>query len=337
MKSEVATDGMGSVRHWLEGRDGILLISHERPDGDAIASVLALFLALRDEGRRVFAYFPIERFSGRYQPLLQDVGQLAGLCLGSDKPPTDGLQGVLCLDTSNWRRAGLPEDFDRRETALSVCNIDHHPDNSRFAEVNWIEPECGATAQMVMWLLRDRGSRMTREIANLLLVGLVADCGGFRFQNTTPAVLRDAAELSEQGAEYSRVIDTLFFNEPYNKIRFKNHLLENAQFAFGSRLLYAVLEPEMLGKFGLQPSDVEDCIDSLRAVSGVEVTCLVQPVDGDVRFSLRSRRLPFNVAEMAHRLGGGGHPLAAGIRLPKTDLSSALESFLGVAAEWFET
>lgn len=327
---------IGEVWSWLEQRRRIIILSHERPDGDAFASVLALFVGLRQGGWQPSVYFSPEDIPVRYRPLLADVCAEPEVYWGSSSfSAINDFEGVLCLDTSNKERMDQPPDFDSVYPLAGICNIDHHGDNSRYGEVNWIDPEFAATAQMVLRLLNAGKTEITPQIASLLVIGIVTDCGGFRFQNTDSMVLRDAAALIEAGAEYGRIIDTLFFNEPYNKLLLKTYLLENAKFKFDGRLLCSVLEPEILEKLGLTKGDTEDCIDTLRTVAGVEVTCLIQPTENGVRFSLRSRQLPYNVADMAHRLGGGGHPLAAGISIPNTSVEEGLQRFLKEVEEWF--
>ncbi len=336
MNPSSANQSIDQVWQWLDQRRHLLLIAHERPDGDAFASVLGLFLALREAGKEAQAYFSVDSMPARYRPMFSRVGLEPGLCFAPDTPAINGLDGLICLDTANWERADLPSGMSQEMAEISCCNIDHHPDNSAYGQVNWIDETYAATAQMVMAMLQCRGLKISQECTTLLLTGLVADTGGFRFQNTDAKALRTAAAMLDDGADYAAIVDTLYCNEPFNKMRLKAHLLENSVFAFDNRLLYAVMEPAMIEKLGLSPADTEDCIDILRVVAGVQVACIVQPAEDGVRFSLRSRRLPYNVAEMARQLGGGGHPLAAGANMPKVGLKKALQRFMTVLERWFE-
>ncbi len=336
MNPSSANQSIDQVWQWLDRRDRLLLVAHERPDGDAFASVLGLFLALRELGKKTQAYFSVDSIPTRYRPLFSRVGLEPGLCLATDTPAISDFDGLICLDTANWARADLPAGMSQETAETACCNIDHHPDNSAYGQVNWIDESYAATAQMVMAMLQYRGLKVSPDCATLLLTGLVADTGGFRFQNTDAKAMRAAAAMIDGGADYAAIVDALYFNEPFNKMRLKTYLLENSVFAFDNRLLYAVMEPAMIEKLGLCPADTEDCIDVLRVVAGVQVACLVQPVEDGVRFSLRSRRLPYNVAEMARQLGGGGHPMAAGVNLPNIDLEKGLQRFLTVLEKWFE-
>ncbi len=336
MHSEQAVNSIDVVWNWLEQKRNILLVGHERPDGDSFASVLAMFLALRDWGKRVEAFFSCEEFPYRYHPIYKRIEDQTGICLGGVPALSRNFDGLLCLDTSTWARVDLPDGVNRKRPRMEVCNIDHHGDNQRFAKVNWVEADYAATAQMVFDLLKYRQIPISGLAAELLLTGLITDTGGFRFQNTNAATFRAAASLLERDAQYGVLIDSLFFNEPYNKLLLKNKLLENGRFEFDGRLLWSVLDSSLLHKFNVKAADTEDCIEALRGVAGVEVACLIQPDDESVRFSLRSRRMPYNVAEIARRLGGGGHLFAAGIKLPETDLEEAKTRFFNTARTWFK-
>ncbi|OPZ26172.1 MAG: Bifunctional oligoribonuclease and PAP phosphatase NrnA [Lentisphaerae bacterium ADurb.BinA184] len=164
---------------------------------------------------------------------------------------------------------------------------------------------------------------------------MVADTGAFRFSNTTPATLRLAADLRDHGADYPAVMDSLFFQEPLGLLRLGAALLESAELAYGGRLIYAVLKPELLEQFGVQPSETEDIIDVLRRVQGVEIACLIQPEPAHTRFSFRSRSPALSVADLARRLGGGGHHAAAGARIPAVPLPEAKQMLLDLTEKVF--
>ncbi len=325
-----------AVWEWLEQRKGVLIVGHERPDGDAYAAVLAAYVLFRAAGVDAQAYFSIDDYPYRYRPIFNRVKDQSGISLGGEPRLKQNYDGLVCLDASTWERVDLP-----REAAApareNICNIDHHVDNSGYGKLNWINPGCGATAQMILKLAKFRQLPIASPAADLILTGMITDTGGLRFQNTDAELLRDVADLLDLGANYGNLIDCLFFNEPYNKLRLKSRLLEKARFEFGGRLLFATLDGSLLDEFSLAPSETEDCIEALRGVAGVEVVCLIQPDENSVRLSLRSRRQPYDVSAMARRLGGGGHPLAAGIKFRQADTKEVWRRFINVAQEWFET
>ena len=305
------------VATWLRAHRRLLLITHVRPDGDAFGSVVGLLSGLTSAG------FDCQGFLGtplpdRYRDIFP---RLPGL-LESKPPDLTAVDAVVCLDTANWQRADLPPGL-ARDTSLPVCNIDHHPDNTGFGHEHWIAPDRTATAQMLTELLDVMGVPVAEATATPLFTGLVTDCGGFRFRNTNAGALRTAADLMERGAAYSAIMNNLFFREPYSKLLLKAHLLENARFAHDNRLLYTVLDEDALEQYGVQPADTENIIDTLRVVDSVDIACLIQPEEGQVRFSFRARSEQARVDRIAHELGGGGHPLAAGARVENISVNEA--------------
>jgi phosphoesterase RecJ-like protein len=162
------------------------------------------------------------------------------------------------------------------------------------------------------------------------------DTGAFQFPNTTPAVLRCAARLTAGGADFATVMDRLFYHEPLGRRRLAARLLEQLRFACSGRLAYACLLPAWLEELGVEPADTEGLIDSLRVLDGVDMVCLLQPEADGVRLSLRARRRAWPADRVAHALGGGGHPLAAGARLRGATLAEAEARLLQETGKTFK-
>ena len=128
-------------------------------------------------------------------------------------------------------------------------------------------------------------------------------------------------------------MDGLFFNEPIERRRLEAHLIETAVAEFDGRFLYVVLDSAEIRSRGLRPADLEGLIDVLRSVEGVQIACLIQPGDEAVRLSLRARSADTPVNEIAQQLGGGGHPLAAGVRIEDIDTDEAIHQVCKLARE----
>lgn len=313
---------------WLSTRRSLLVVTHERPDGDAIGSLFGLSCALEARGHRCLRYLS-QGVPPRYRPLVP-TGMEA---LAAPAPDLAAIDGVVCLDVANEGRADLPGGMSMADVPCPVANIDHHADNSRFGDLVWVDEGRAATAQMLTVFLRERGFDIPPPAAECLLVGLIMDTGGFRFRNTDPGVLRDAAFLLESGADLHGAMDALFFRRPYRHKLFEGQLMRDATFACGGRLLYAVLDPALMADYGVLQGDTEGMIDALRAVDGVDIACLLQAEEGAVRFSLRSRSPEWSVRRIAAELGGGGHVLAAGARAEGLSLRQARDVLVELAGK----
>lgn len=307
-----------AVFEWLRERRTILVLTHERPDGDAFGSLYGAVAALQNSGG-IASLGRIEvQLPRRYIDLFPRFKSIKVPAKSNSLP--DDVDGILCLDASDRDRVVPANALDR----ISVCNVDHHQDNSRFGDVNWVDPTAAATAQMLA-VLFDAAGWLTAPAADCLLCGMLTDTGGLRFPNTTPAALRVTAHLCECGARYDAIMDGLFFNEPIERRRLEAHLIETAVAEFDGRFLYAVLDSSEIRRRGLRPVELEGLIDVLRSVEGVQIACLIQPGDDAVRLSLRARSAKTPVNEIARQLGGGGHPLAAGVRMEDTDTDEAIQ------------
>jgi len=306
------------VLDWLLSRQRPLLLTHEHPDGDAFGSLLGLLAALHDLGRPAVAYLgaPLPR---RYRNIL---AVPANLCVGGPVPSGE-FDGTVCLDTTGPERLVLPPGWTPTALPTPVGVVDHHADNRRFGDVRWVAPEMAATAQMLARMLREGGIGLSPAVATWLLTGLLMDTGGLRYLHAGPAILHDAAYLLERGADGPHLMRELFLRDPYPRRRLEARVLDTARFACGGRLVCGVLEPATLQELGVEPEDTENLVDTLKTLEGVEIACLLQPEPGRMRFSFRSQSPRYPVNELARVLGGGGHVMAAGAKVPGMTVADA--------------
>ncbi|MBV9102199.1 MAG: bifunctional oligoribonuclease/PAP phosphatase NrnA [Candidatus Eremiobacteraeota bacterium] len=304
ISSEVRRDAStAEIVAELRTRRAFVMVSHVNPDGDTLGSGLALGLALRAIGKRVY-YFqqdPVPR-NLRFLPDADRVSRELPPDL-----PSDTLW-VFC-DMSSPSRAG---EFLPSLQSQNVLNIDHHLGNQRFGAYNYVlESEC-STGSCVLRLLRGLGAAITPEIATCLLTTIMTDTGGFMHSNTTADVLRASAELVELGADKARVTKEVFANKRFAAIKLLGAALDSARLEECGRYCWSVVDDAMLASCDADAEDTEEIVQHLRSVEGVEVAALFKAYRGEVRVSLRSSGT-INVQVAAARLGGGGHALASGL------------------------
>ncbi|MFA6568444.1 MAG: DHH family phosphoesterase, partial [Victivallales bacterium] len=250
---------------FIEGNDSFLLLTHEKPDGDALGSIFGLFTVLRENGKKVDAFLP-EQPPMRYTSFVPD-----GIMVGKH-PRLDSYSWILCLDTSTPDRLGVDKSAKGKIPPYPLVNIDHHPDNKLFGKANFIDSESAATAEILFRALRDSGKmRISQEAATELLIGIVMDTGGFRFDNTRASTFNAASELLALGADYPRIINTMFFSQPHAFIKMAAELvLNHVKTACSGRYAWAYLSDDMLKTYGVDKKDTEMLIDSIRQIDGVE-------------------------------------------------------------------
>ena len=307
---------------FIRENDNFLLLTHEKPDGDALGSVFGVFTVLRENGKKADAFLP-EPPPMRYTSFVPD-----GIIVGT-APKLDSYSWILCLDTSTPDRLGIDKSAKEKISSYPIVNIDHHPDNKLFGRVNFINSESAATAEILFRALDDSGKmRISQKAATALLIGIVMDTGGFRFENTKPSTFNAASSLLELDADYPRIINTMFFSRPLSFVKMEAELvLKHVKTACSGRYAWAYLSDEILKEYGVDKKDTEMLIDSLRQIGGVEIVAVFYRKDDGFKISMRSKNKKYSVAKIARSLNGGGHELAAGGFI-KTDNISEAENIL---------
>ncbi|HVL65463.1 MAG TPA: bifunctional oligoribonuclease/PAP phosphatase NrnA [Actinomycetota bacterium] len=319
-----------SLSQWREvvdafaGASTVALATHVNPDGDAIGSLLAASLALRSLGKETFASWgesPLEvpetyAFLPGVDTLLQP----------EDVPQVDLF---VALDCGAADRLGALEDAV--VSAPRSVNIDHHPGNDGFATINIVVEDASSTAEIVTRLLEDLGAPMTREVATCLYTGIVTDTGRFQYANTTPEVLRLAADLLARGVPAPQVAQEVFESAPFGYLKLTGVVLDRARLHEEERFVYSWVTRDDLSSSGVESNETDKLVDLVRATRSADVAAIFKErPDGTWRVSLRSKG-PRSVGAIARAHGGGGHELAAGFTA--SDVRRAVDAILAGLAE----
>ena len=290
MRAEV-----GRAAKLIAGSSGIVVISHERPDGDAVGSMLGLTRTLQMVGKKVWPVLP--------GGLPRKWQFLPGADQVRPELPAGG-QLIITVDAADLQRLGA---LDLPHVDI---NIDHHPSNTQFGKINLVDPEAAATATFLYRLLPELELPIELDIATNLLVGLITDTLGFRTSSVRPESLRIAAELIELGADISGLYRKALFGRSYEAVRYWAHGLSRIDMR--EDVVWAVLKVSDREAARYPGSDDADLIDVLTTIEGPRVAILfVEQPDEQVKISWRA--LPgIDVSGLAASFGGGGHAPAAG-------------------------
>jgi bifunctional oligoribonuclease and PAP phosphatase NrnA len=298
----------------LRENDRFLVVTHENPDGDALGSLLATTLALRQLGKDAEMLLLGDAPLPREYHFLQLDGLLRAV-------PEDAPERVLvAVDCAKADRIGV--DQTPFEVAPLVVNIDHHHDNTRFGNANLVVAEASSTSEVLRDVFAMLGVELTPEIAEPLYVALVTDTGRFQYSNTTPKSLRLAAELVEAGADVHAVFQQVYESVEFAKLKLLARALERARVLEGGRIVVSYLLRTDFSDVGAAEPYSEGIIDYLRAVEGAELAMLIREPPRDSgsthRASLRASVDELDVSAIARLFGGGGHRQAAGFSSDKS-------------------
>jgi phosphoesterase RecJ-like protein len=294
----------------LREHNKFAVLSHVRPDGDALGSTLALALSLKELGKDVRAWNE-EGMLEKYNFLPQ-----AELLTQPPSAPDD-FDVAIALDTAVQNRLGTTVAAIGH--AKLWINIDHHPSNPRYGDLVYIDPTAPATGQILFEFLTHQKFLITPAIAENLYAAISTDTGSFQYPNTTARTFEIAAELVRCGVDVGRISQLLYENFPRRRIELLRELLGTMRFACDGKLAWFSLSQASALALGVLPEDNEGLIDHLRAIRGVIVAIFFEELpDGKVRVSMRSKNEAVDVCAICTQFGGGGHVLAAGARVRGT-------------------
>jgi phosphoesterase RecJ-like protein len=291
-------------------RDGhrFVVTTHENPDGDALGSLLALHLALRELGKDSVMVLGEQAIPAEYRFL-----DLPGHGLRTSVPDDLASRLVVAVDCAQESRIAAKDIAGLTPVAL---NIDHHHDNTRFGGVNLVVGDASSCGEVLADVFDALDLRLTTPIATALYVALVTDTGRFQYGNTTPKALHLAGMLVEAGASPTEVFREVYESLEFPRVKLLGRALDNATIHEGGRVVFGFLTRADFEGAGAQEPDSEGIIDTLRAVVGTELACLVRelPAGGEMRCkgSLRASTPELDVSAIARQFAGGGHRQAAG-------------------------
>lgn len=309
------------LSNYILALDKVLIVTHERPDGDAVGSAFALQKALLNLGKEADIYFS-ETLPERYSSLCNSKTFV------STPRSNYNYEHCIALDCGNYDRLAL---FNKEiKSKLPVLNIDHHPDNELFGAFNFVNPKACATAEIIFDILTsDRKWLIDGTLANFLLIGIMLDTGGLRFDNTNAGVLRKTASLIDLGANYIGIIKDMYFAKPLAMMLLEtDSCLNHMQTYFDGKFVYIHLSIDLLDKYGIEYKETEGIIDNLRTIKGVCVAATIAKLKDGYKISLRSNNDKYPVNEIAKELSGGGHKLAAGCFVKSLDFKSVETALL---------
>lgn len=296
----------------IEASRTICVAGHIRPDGDCIGSQLGLTLALKNEGKRVVCWNE-DCIPQKYEFLDPD---------GVIQKPRRGLKFdcVVATDAASFERLGsVGRHIVRRKLLI---NIDHHESNSRFGDINWVSAREPSTGELIFRLLKVAKWPITRRIADSLFTAISTDTGSFQYPTTRPGTYHVAGELVGRGADLARICNEVYQSYPLSRARLLRHIYSHFRLTHKDKIAYFWLKKADFTRTGADSSDAEGLIDHIRAIAPVVVACVFEEVEPElVRVSLRSKSAKVNVNDIAAQFGGGGHPAAAGARIPGRSLS----------------
>lgn len=291
----------------LKAGHRVALITHVNADGDGLGSEVALWHLLRGRGLHPVIANPTAT-PERFDFLVPGEADASSRAVKE----IERADVIMVVDISDLGRLGDLGSTVRARGVPVVC-IDHHVSQGSLpAGPRLVAPDATATAELVFDLTAALGWPLPVESARALYVGLLTDTGGFRFSNTTARALRVAGALLERGLDPETIYEQVYASAPEGRVRLLAEVLRTLVVEREIGLAWVTVPPDALERHDATPDDLEGIVEYPRSIAGVRLALLFRQIaNGRIKVSLRSMGA-VNVADLAHRFGGGGHARAAG-------------------------
>lgn len=323
---------INDFREFLKTPQKAVILTHFKPDADALGSSLGLSHYLKKKGHNATVITPSDypEFI-TWMPGNKDVFIFTKE--KSEKAATliREAQVIFCLDFSSLNRINDLGEMVRQSSAKKVL-IDHHLEPEKFADFEQWDDTAASTAELVFKLIAELGDQalVDADIANCLYAGIMTDTGSFRHSNTSYEVLHIAAELVKHGANPYQVSKLIYDTNSIERLRLMGYVLsEKLQVLPEYRTAYIALTSDELKRFGSQTGDTEGLVNYGLSVKGIRLSVLISDRKDNIKLSLRSLG-NFSVNDMArNHFSGGGHRNAAGGQTTLT-LDQTVKKFLDI-------
>lgn len=290
----------------LRAADRVTVTSHVRPDGDAIGSSVAMALALQALGKAAVVVMR-DRLPDPYPDFPH-----AGDIVFADGVPDDGTT-VVVMECGDLARTGL-SGLERH----TVVNIDHHPGNTGFGQVQWFDGTAAACAEMVYEIIRTLDVTLTPAMAMHLYVAIVTDTGSFRYPGVSPRTFDICGQLMRAGADPVAISRLLYDGHSLGRLRLQAAVLKTLDIHRDGTIATLSVDPGIIEAAGATPEDTDGLINIPLMVRHLGAVAFFKQADaGEYRVSLRSKG-SIDVGRIARAFGGGGHRNASGCTLTGT-------------------
>lgn len=298
------------AQEFIREHDNFLITTHTNLEGDALGSELAFGRILKKLGKRAIILDDDDLPYG--YDFLSAKDEVKKFKKGKS---LEGLKFdcLAVLDCSDLKRAGEVWTINSAKKK-PVLNIDHHISNSRFADVNWVDPAASSCAEMIYRLHNKLGLDLDKDTALFLYTGILTDTGSFRYSNTTSFTHKAVSDLMRYGIDTRMIYKKIYQDVPFEDMKLLVSVLPDLRLAAGGKIAYCAIRRDLLENKKLSFDLTEHILSFSRAIKGVEVCALFKENlsrENEVRLNLRSEG-KVDVNKIASFFGGGGHKTASG-------------------------
>jgi len=301
----------------MKAAERVAIISHIYPDGDAVGSSLALYHALKTDGKAVDVF------------LCDGIPSIYSFLPNADIVKKEYHQGnydlAVVLDCGDIGRIGSCVSV--LNLAKFKINIDHHSTGISFGDLSLIEPHASSTGEIIYRLIKMYGLDIDKEIAESLYVAIATDTGGFRYSNTTSISMQVAADLINCGIDVSDISRRIFDILSLSKVKLMGEAINSLEI-HNEKLAIMSLNNQQIKSIDASSEDFDGIVNTARNINEIEVAVFfVEKEPNEIKVNLRSNSC-FDVGKIAKNFSGGGHKRAAGCNFSNVSLENAKSAII---------
>lgn len=294
----------------IKQANNILLVTHNKPDGDALSSICAVMELLTNLEKKFSAYChdaPPHQFN--FLPHVEKITNDKNVFNFSD------FDLIIALDCGSLSRTDLTQEILNRAPHQLAMEIDHHPKIDDYADVEIRIPKMSSTAEVLYSFLKANKIKINKNLANCILTGILTDTGNLLY-GTSEQTINISSEMLIYGARFSAVTENTYRNKSLPAMKIWGEALSNLQINEKYNFAYSVITLESLEKNEATEEELDGIANFLSNLYGVKGLLLFkESSDGKLKCSLRTNSPDINLSELAQILGGGGHAKASGFEI----------------------
>jgi len=288
----------------------ILLISHQRPDGDTLGSALALAETF-DNLNKNYTHFCL----GKPSPYFYFLPKIENIFHNLEDLFLNQFDLIITLDCGDLGQTGIERELLEIIKKISLINIDHHKTNENFGQLNLVIKEASSTSEIVYKFLNHFNFEINKNIATCLLTGILTDTGNFTNGATTVSALKIASDLLIRGARFNQITFSTSKNKSLAILKLWGRILSRLE-ENDLGVVFTVITLKDLEESELDREALEGVANFLNNLAGLRIILVLKEEEnGFIKGSLRSNDDVLDVSEIAKFLGGGGHKKAAGFTI----------------------
>ena len=298
---------LDNILEEINNANSIVILTHENPDGDAVGSSLALYHALKAYGKNVEVIIPEYSRTFNFLPGTNEIKK---------EGTYENYDLAISLDCASMDMLnGYVKYFENAKTRVV---IDHHGTNSMYGDLNFVNPDSPACAQILVVVLNYFKMEITKEIGTCILAGIITDTGGFKYSGVIAETFEFVAWLLNKGVNVSSVYRKVLQVRTKGNFELNRIASNRLEFLEDGKIAFTYITRDDEESVNAETGDHEGIVDIGRDIEGVEVSIFIRETKTKgVKISLRSSEY-VNVSDIALLFGGGGHPRAAGCNMQAT-------------------